>query len=371
MIEAEGVTWMPKKFERKSNKSLAIDTKSGSLSYNRFEMQVSQTLHMAITLYPNLNYLLVLDHYDDITIFDSDISPATVSYFQMKTSEDSISIDTAISKSWISKLYEHLTNPEWIVSELGLITNCPLKVSVKFLGEDGKNYTEEKSYTSERTNFTSFNSIAVDKIKTDIAARKGILVEEVDLSKFVHMRTTLSIPKHREIVEQEMGSFLQTQYPRITLDAVKAIYSAMMDILSRCQSYELLDKQASFAEVREKKGVSKSDFSRIIEDTMLIAIPPFQEIDSMLGYAEIEKYAASYEYTKILADFQSRSESFNTIFLQTRDTCLSNPQEPNEDVKTYCDKIFNLLPAKSPIYNQKYISVLTACVLINEWRKAQ
>ena len=146
----------------------------------------------------------------------------------MKTSEDTISIDTAISEAWISKLYEHLTNPEWMVSKLGLITNCPLKVSVKFLGDDGKNHTEEKSYTTERTDFTAFNPIAIDKIKADIAARKGISVDEVDLTKFIHMRTTLSIPKHREIVEHEMGSFLQNQYPRITLDAVRTMKLRVM-----------------------------------------------------------------------------------------------------------------------------------------------
>ena len=82
-------------------KTVSVDTKAGSLAYNRFEMQVSQTLHMAIELYSDLNYLLVLDHYDDITLFDDDISPETVSYYQMKTSEDSISIDTAISESWV------------------------------------------------------------------------------------------------------------------------------------------------------------------------------------------------------------------------------------------------------------------------------
>lgn len=64
-----------------------IDTKAGSLAYNRIDMQISQALHMAIELYPNLNYLLILDHYDDITLFDSDVCPETVSYYQMKTNE--------------------------------------------------------------------------------------------------------------------------------------------------------------------------------------------------------------------------------------------------------------------------------------------
>ena len=148
---------------------------------------------MAIELYSNLNYLLVLDHYDDITLFDDDVTPETVSYYQMKTSEDSISIDTAISEAWVAKLYEQLSDPQWIIKELGLITNCPLKVSVKFKGDDGKTHSEERKYTAERTPFQSFNPYMVNKLKQDIAQRKGISANDVDLSKFVHMRTTLSI----------------------------------------------------------------------------------------------------------------------------------------------------------------------------------
>lgn len=86
------------------------DTKGGSIGYNRLDMQVSQALHMAIELYPNLNYLLIMDHYDDITLFDDEAAPKVVSYYQMKTSEDTISIDTAISEKWLSKLYSHLSN---------------------------------------------------------------------------------------------------------------------------------------------------------------------------------------------------------------------------------------------------------------------
>lgn len=60
---------------------------------------------MAIELYDSLNYLLILDHYDDITLFDLDTDPLAVSYYQMKTSEDTITIDSAISEGWIAKLY--------------------------------------------------------------------------------------------------------------------------------------------------------------------------------------------------------------------------------------------------------------------------
>lgn len=40
-------------------------------------------------------------------------------------------------------------------------------------------------------------------------------------------------------------------------------------------------------------------------------------------------------------------------------------------MQEYCHRIYNLLPAKSPIYNETYISVLTTSIQINEWRRAQ
>ncbi len=96
-----------------------VDTVAGSRSYNRLDMQVSQTLHMAIELYDNLNYLFILDHYDDITLFDLDADPLAVSYYQMKTSDSTITIDSAIKENWIAKMYAQLSRPEeWIVKEL-------------------------------------------------------------------------------------------------------------------------------------------------------------------------------------------------------------------------------------------------------------
>lgn len=361
---------MKKKQSKQVKTDVSIDTKAGSRSYNRFEMQISQTLHMAIELYSNLNYLFVLDHYDDITLFDNDISPEIVSYYQMKTSEDSISIDTAISQDWIAKLYEQLSNPAWIVKELGLITNSPLKVIVKFKDDNGKQHTEETKYTAECTPFLNFNQLMIDKLKEDIATKKGITTKEVDLTKFVHMRTTLSIPKHREIVEQEMSDFLLGQYPRITIESAKTIFSAMIELLSRRQAYETLDKNASFAAVRQKKGVSKSDFSRVIEESIYISVPEFREIEKWMEYSENEKMNAALEYTKILSDIQGNSESFAALYRQVRTACNSNPRNDEEPVKTYCKRICGTLTNKNPIYNKTYVGVLIASILINEWRRS-
>lgn len=354
----------------KKPKVTAIDTKAGSLAYNRLDMQISQALHMAIELFPNLNYLLVLDHYDDITIFDDDRAPKMVSYYQMKTNEESISINTAISEKWLEKLYKQLERTDWIVNELGLITNCPLKITVIFKDDEGKQHKEETNYTAEYTPFSSFNPQIIEKIKKDIAESQGIAPSNVDLSKFVHMRTTLSIPKHREIVEQEMGDFLYGQYPGITFDSIKTIFSSMMELIAKRQSYELLSADASFVEVKKHKGVCKNDLSRIIDDSIALSLPLFNEIEQLLNFTnDDEKNYASYQYTVIFSDIQKKNTTFNIVFRQVREFFSNNPQNSEESVSEYCNRIYELIPTKYLIYDKTYILVLIASMIINEWRR--
>ena len=141
------------------NAKYIIDTSAGSRSFNRFDMQVSQVLHMAIELYDNLNYLFILDHYDDITLFDLDADPLVVSYYQMKTSDGTITIDSAIKDDWISKLYAQLSRSEgWLVKELGLITNVPLEVKYKLISEKGKKLDRTEHLKAEHTSFVTIQN---------------------------------------------------------------------------------------------------------------------------------------------------------------------------------------------------------------------
>ena len=173
-----------------------IDVQSGSRSYNRLDMQVTQALHMAIELFSDINFLLVMDYYDDISICDDSDNPQSVSYYQMKTSNDVITVNTILKESWLPKLYEHLNDSPYLIEKLGLITNCSIKLDNQIL-------------QAERTEFSKINNNTVIKIKEDISKKMKIAVSEIDLSKFIHIKTSLSIEKHRDIVEQELGDFLQ------------------------------------------------------------------------------------------------------------------------------------------------------------------
>lgn len=350
--------------KQEKDKEVVIDKNSGSMAYNRLDMQVSQALCMAINEFYSLDYLLVMDYYDDITLFDKDDDPKEVSYFQMKTSEESIRLTKGISEDWFVKMYTQLDNKNWIVKELGLITNCPLVIYI------GKN---KKSFKSEKTLFLEFDSKIIQSIKENISKKKGISIDSVDLTKFSHIRVYLPILGHREIVEQKMGSFLQNKYPKITLESVKTIYASMIDILTKRQSCEIVNKFASFCEVRNKKGVSKKDFERIIEEAMLISIPTFKEILKILEFKEEDKYKVSYEYTSVLEDSQTKSETFTVLFRKIRTMIKEHPRDKDKSIKQYCEELYDILQLRSPdieiMYNLTYVSILIVSIVLSEMRR--
>ena len=353
-------------------KIVEVDTASGSRSYNRLDMQVSQTLHIAIELYDELNYLLILDHYDDITLFDLDSVPLAVSYYQMKTSEDTITIDSAISNGWLAKLYAQLNRPEeWIVKELGLITNTPLKYSIQ--NENGRKSCKTSKLNSEHTRLTKLPQIVKDRITADIAKNCGIPIEKVDLSKFAHLRTTLTIERHKDIVEKEVQDFLYAKYPRITVDTVKGIYSSLIDILTKRQEYESMLSDAELDEVKRYKGFTKTELTCVIDKAIMLSLPPFDEIQKVSGVGEKMNSTLSLPYVQILTDRTKTNESFSTLYKVTLEEINRTPFNGQGTTWEYGLKIAQSVHNKKPIlktiYNADYISVLTICFLINDSRR--
>lgn len=359
----------------KKNALIKVDTNAGSRSFNRLEMQISQTLHMAIELYDSLNYLLILDHYDDITLFDLDAEPLVVSYYQLKTSEGTITIDSAISDNWIAKLYAQLSRPEdWMVKELGLITNVPLEVKYKVEGQEKRKLDRIENLTAAHTPFSKLNPIVLGRIRSDIASKFGIKPEEVDLSKFAHLRTTLSVTSHRDLAEKEMSDFLYDRYPKITVETVKGIYAAMIELLSRRQSYETMPKDEVIEVVWKHKGVTRDDFNRVIDQAITISIPEYDAVEALLKPNEENTAHVSLAYVTITTDSNKRNnQSFYELLQMTQEAVKENPFGGNKTVWDYCQELAVKIKKKNPLlcapYDGLYIPTLVTCLLINESRR--
>jgi hypothetical protein len=60
--------------------------KSGSRTQNRFDYQIHWAIAELLELHNDKNnYLIVLEHHDDIIVFDSETEPKKVSFYQIKT----------------------------------------------------------------------------------------------------------------------------------------------------------------------------------------------------------------------------------------------------------------------------------------------
>lgn len=360
----------------KKNGIVKVDTAAGSRSYNRLDMQVSQTLHMAIELYDELNYLLILDHYDDITLFDLDSSPLAVCYYQMKTSEDTITIDAAISEGWLAKLYTQLNRPEeWLVKELGLITNTPLEVKFALHSDQGRRIDKTSKFSAVHTKLTKLPQSVQDRIKADIAKKCGIPVDQVDLSKYAHLRTTLTIERHKDIVEKEVQDFLYAKYPRITVDTVKGIYSSLIDILTKRQEYEHMPSEAELDEVKRYKGFAKTELTRVIDNAIMLSLPTFPEVQKASGVGEEMYTTLSLPYVQILTDSNKKAdETFSTLYKATLEEINGNPFKgqiiPWDYGQLIAQSVHEKVPLLKTIYNADYIAVLTICLLINDSRRS-
>ena len=332
------------------------DKRSGSIAYNRLDMQISQVFHLAIELYDTLDYLIVLDHEDDITLYENEARSDVVSYYQMKTKDDSITINTALTEGWIGKLYEHLNKPDAFVQELGLITNCPWKLV-------------KQTVSAERTPFSAFNADSLTKIKQDIAARMGIPEKQVDLSKLCHMRTTLSIDRHKDIVQTEAMDFLCSKFSQIKGETIKTIVASVFEVLSRKQGYERLSDDAEFHDVKSKKGFTKSMFDRIIRVAIKISIPEFDEVQRVAQIPPDELDKAALAYTRILADSHRNMETFSSAFDMLESIVECTPPNCDEKLWIYtkrCQSIFlSRMPSAVFLYaDSLYIEVLTICIIL-------
>ena len=359
----------------KKNEIVKVDTAAGSRSYNRLDMQVSQTLHMAIELYDSLNYLLILDHYDDITLFDLDADPLAVSYYQMKTSEDTITIDSAISEGWLAKLHAQFSRPEgWLVKELGLITNTSLEIKYVLVSEKGRKLNRTSRLSADRTALTKLHQSVQDKIRADIAKKRGIHVDDVDLSKFAHLHTTLTIERHKDIVEKEVQDFLYEKYPRITVDTVKGIYSSLVDLLTKRQEYEHMPEDAALDEVKRHKGFTRTELSRVIDKAIMLSLPTFEEVQKVSGVGPEMYTRLSFPYVQILTDSNKKTdESFPTLYNATLEEMSSSKYDghgtPWEYGQVIGKSVHKRVPLLKTVYNEDYIAVLTICLLINESRR--
>ncbi|MDQ0228855.1 DUF4297 domain-containing protein [Metabacillus malikii] len=238
---------------------------SGSRSANRFDYQKDWAILKLIELHKTgEDYLLVMDYYDDIVIFDSESDPKNMEFFQIKTSGGNWTLNKLLKRkkgesgllpSIIGKMYGcKLQFPNHTLS-LNFVSNSFLSIDLK----DKKT----KSLTKRDIPFSEICdkklAIIINQIKEEHS-----LTEVPDFLELTFFKVSDLILNDREIyVRGKLSDFLEELNPKGTFK-ISLVYNTLFDEVKRKNNFE--GNIANFDELSQRKGIGRSHFSSIIKN---------------------------------------------------------------------------------------------------------
>ena len=259
-----------------------IDKKSGSISYNRFEYQITQALNLAISLYDEYNYLIILEYYDDITLFENNDDIKNVHYYQVKTRDvKCINFETILENGFLDNLIGHLNdNNINDVKEISLIINCRIKI-------DNKKYEIDTIIKPDATNNI------LSKIKEHYKDNNNIAFLEKTMNLII---SDISLQNHIELIEARIREFVSEKYKNAGHDALNSVVLRLENLFTKMQSNESLTDESKIEDIKKSKGFSKEQFNNIMRMSIKISAPAFSEIEKYVKFNEneIPQYKISY-----------------------------------------------------------------------------
>lgn len=273
------------------------DVVSGSMAYNRFSMQISQSMLFIVDIFENVDdFLLTLDYFDDITIFENEDMQGRVRYFQMKTDE-SVTINAIIKKEWIHKLYEHIKNDDLSESQISLITTSVVKDNKKKIVESG----EKK--------FNEFSEEIREKFVKVLSEYYDCDASEIDLSNFSIMKTVLTKDAHYIIAEKKVIELLKKINPDISLGTADLTFKSLSTIMNQKQSAEV-PKDAGKEDIKKKKSISKKEIKEILDYGNKLTIQEFGVIAKATENVVEDFGKLAIAYANIMGDIRNKAGIF-------------------------------------------------------------
>ncbi|MBK6266145.1 DUF4297 domain-containing protein [Marivirga sp. S37H4] len=238
---------------------------SGSSSSNRFDYQKDWAICKLLELHTNPeDYLLTLEHHDDVIIFDSSSDPTKISFYQVKTNKKNHWTlnelikqkkgKTSLLNSPLGKLFDHLVKFGNKVESLNFITNNKVK-----------GVLADKSKCEDTSGFclSELKSTELDKI---IVALKNehSLNDLKDFQNITFFKLgELDIDKHSDLAKARIVDFLDKNFSDLSYK-IAPLYKSIFDEIKMKTDYE--KSVTNFEELKSKKSISRNDFDRYIKE---------------------------------------------------------------------------------------------------------
>jgi len=238
---------------------------SGPIASNRFDFQKNWAICKILELHQKPDdYMLTLEYFDDIIVFDSSSDPKKISFFQVKTNKSpnwTLNSLTARKKgkngllnSHLGNLYDHLEKFGDAVETLNFVTNNKIK---------GILNNNIKCEDTDEFCCSNLEKGALDKIIVDLKLEHSLNTLKA-FEKITYFKLgELSIDKHTELTKALLADFLDNNLPTVKYQ-IAPLYKSIFDEIRKKSNFE--KTILNFEELKLKKSVSRKDFDSYINE---------------------------------------------------------------------------------------------------------
>jgi len=331
---------------------------AGSRSKNRLTVQISYAIQLIMEFY-STDFLVMMDYIEDVSVIQDPINPSKIYLYQVKTksSDKQYSLATVIKDEWFQKLYNNALKYQGYVASAAVVCNTDVVNSGSEVFPNRKTSLDEVSIQNN-----------VKKIRSAIAKNQGLQEEEVQLSKYYFIRSTLSTKSHKEEVEYEFENFLLKQDPDLQVATAKSVYKLLYDQLDEKFNNEINEDCTDIEEIYSEKGINSQSIKDLIACGLAIQIPSLDKLlfeYSITAVSEKRKYVS--QYTQIKMDMYSNI----SLFIEMKKNLLMYieviNQEGVEDMLGIMSEVYEMACSSCVIpesYSEEYYLKLLIMILI-------
>jgi hypothetical protein len=235
--------------------------RSGPRSANRFDYQLSWAFCLLLDLESgNKDYLVVLDYHDDVVVFDSESSPSSAEFYQIKTdTRNKWTLPRLIERmngsghSILGKLYAHRINFGDKARQLSFVSNQCFRL---------KTTGAKDSVDIDGCRLSELCAEALKNVASKLQAEHGLSVAPaIGIEIALRRDEWLPATGHQTQAEGKLSRFLAEKFGERPYSTSHA-FRALMDVLRRRNNSE--DAIQSPTDLSRKKGIGHIEFSTLL-----------------------------------------------------------------------------------------------------------
>ena len=293
---------------------------SGSRSSDRFVFQQTWALCKILLLHQgSTDYVVVLDHHEDVMILDAENEPFKIEAFQVKTASSNWTVNSLLKRepgkgkppnllpSILGKLYDLKKRLPDDVKLLQFVSNTSVSVKLK---KDGKTHRD-----AQHTQFADLDGTEANAISSKLKDEHG-LSQQPDLDGILEFAVSeIPVKEHATHGAGRLAEFLDVLFPKKQFSTVPLYKALLSEVALRNNNQRQI---ASFDDLIVHKSISRSSFNRILSSVgVTSAQTTWQEVGDRLnveGMPISELTALKKEWDTVVLDRVSRRDLQYTQF---------------------------------------------------------